>query len=285
MESRRMGSTDIEVSRLGFGGAPIGLANYLNRYNPAEDDIRQQMTAAIHKAVELGISYFDTAPAYGRGLGERIYGEVFAHVKKPIFVATKVLPSETNVRASLEGSLERLSRNQIDLLQIHGNSFTHQITDSLLATDGVVEQMLGLKGEGLIRYIGFTSEDNNAAVYRLIDTDLFDVIQINYNLLFQHPVDWTHPFGSLVDAKRRGMGTVTMRALTAGVFQKWMKQVDPDNKTDYTAALLQFALSNPLADVVLVGMTSPEMVAQNVRICEDKSGRIDLAALHTKFVE
>ena len=158
------------------------------------------------------------------------------------------------------------------------------MTDALLAPGGIAEQMAQLKEEGLIRFTGFTSEDNIAAVYRLIETDLFDVMQINYNLLFQHPADWTHPFGSLVDAKEQGMGTVTMRALTAGVFQKWMRLIDPANRTDYSAALLQFALSNPLADVVLVGMTSPEMVEQNVHICDDQAGRIDLATLHAKFV-
>lgn len=284
MEITQLGTTGIEVSRLGFGGAPVGLTNYVDRYDPGAEDIRQQMIAAIHRAVDLGITYFDTAPAYGRGLGERIYGEALAQVGKRVFVATKVLPSETDARVSLEGSLERLRRNQIDLLQIHGNSFDPQTTESMLASGGLVDQMAALKEEGLIRLIGFTSEDNNAAVYRLIEIGLFDVMQINYNLLFQHPADWTHPFGSLVDAKEQGMGTVTMRALTAGVFQKWMKLVDPTNQTDYAPPLLQFALSNPLADVVLVGMTSPAMVTQNVRICADVSGRINLANLHEKFV-
>jgi len=74
-----------------------------------------------------------------------------------------------------------------------------------------------------------------------------------------------------------------MRAMTAGVFQKWIELVDPQNSFDYAPALLQYALSNPLADVVLVGMRSPQMVEENVRICEDSAGRIDLAALHTKF--
>lgn len=81
MEATELGSTGIKVSRFGFGGAPVGLSNYLDRYDPADNDVRQQMVAAIHRAVALGVTYFDTAPAYGLGLGERIYGEALAQVK------------------------------------------------------------------------------------------------------------------------------------------------------------------------------------------------------------
>ena len=283
MEYVALGKTGIEVSRLGFGGAPVGLKNYLEVSNPTDDDMRQQLLAAVIRAVELGVDYFDTAPAYGQGVGEQIYGEALDQVEKPVFIATKVLPHETNLRGSIEGSLKRLRRDSLDLLQVHGNSFDGQTADAILAPGGLAEQMQQLKAEGLIRLIGFTSEDNNAAVYRFIEAGVFDTVQINFNLLFQHPVDWTHPFGSLVDARERGLGTITMRAMTAGVFQKWMELVDPKNSFNYAPALLQYALSNPLADVVLVGMRSPQMVEENVKICEDKAGRIDLAALHTKF--
>lgn len=284
METVKLGKTGAMVSRLGYGGAPVGLTNYLESYNPAEDEQREQVIAAIQRAVELGINYFDTAPAYGQGAGETIYGEALAEVDRPVFIATKVVPTELNARKSVEANLTRLRRDKIDLLQLHGNSFDSETTDRLLASGGLVEQMIELKQEGLVRFLGFTSEDNNAAVFRLIETNLFDVIQLCYNLLFQHRVDWTQPFGSMVEAEARSMGIITMRAMTAGIFQKWLQQVNPDNQFDYTPALLQFVLSNPLVDVALVGMRTPEMVEKNVHICEDVNSRIDLAALHEKFV-
>lgn len=285
METIELGSTGVTVSRLGFGGAPVGLANYLDSYNPAEKEHREQVSAAIQRAVELGITYFDTAPAYGKGLGETIYGEALAGLGQSVFVATKVLPNEVNVRSSVEASLSRLRRDKIDLLQIHGNSFDNESIQQMLACGGLVDQMSQLKEEGLVRFLGFTSEDNNAAIYRLMETDRFDAMQICYNLVFQHPVDWTHPFGSMVEAEARGMGIITMRALTAGIFQKWMQKINPESTFDYTPALLQFVLSNPLIDVALIGMRTVEMVEQNVRICADKAGRIDLASLHEKFIE
>ena len=284
METVTLGRTGIAVSRLGFGGAPVGLTNYLEAYDPADRDQRGQVIAAIQRAVELGITYFDTAPAYGKGEGETIYGEALAGVAQPIFIASKIVPNEPNIRQSVEDSLRRLRRDHLDLLQIHGNSYDQATTDRLLASGGLVEQMVQLQQEGLVRFLGFTSEDNNAAVYRLMETGLFDAMQICYNLLFQHPVDWTRPFGSMVEAEAREMGIITMRAMTAGIFQKWVQQANPENRFDYTPALLQFVLSNPLVDVALVGMRTAEMVEANVRICEDLEGRIDLAALHEKFI-
>ena len=78
------------------------------------------------------------------------------------------------------------------------------------------------------------------------------------------------------------MGICTMRSLTSGIFQKWVKQVNPNDNHDYTGDLPSFVLSNPLVDVALVGMRTQEMVEANV--CEDSSRRVDLAQLHEKYV-
>jgi hypothetical protein len=188
-----------------------------------------------------------------------------------------------DVRASVEASLQRLRRNRVDLVQIHGSSYPPELADAILAPGGHLEQLEQLRDEGLIRFIGFTSEDNNAAVYRFIESGRFDVMQICYNLLFQHPYETTRPFGSMFEADERGMGIVAMRALTSGLFQKWVRLVNPDDTFDYTAALLQFVLSNPLVDVALVGMRAPEVVEGNVAICNETAGRIDLDALHAKY--
>ncbi len=78
------------------------------------------------------------------------------------------------------------------------------------------------------------------------------------------------------------MGICTMRSLTSGIFQKWVKQVNRNYNYDYTGDLLRFVLSNPLVEVALVGMRTQEMVEANV--CEDSSRRVDLAQLHEKYV-
>ena len=78
MEYVTLGRTGATVSRLGFGGAPAGLTNYLGTYTPADAQQRRQVIQAIQYAVELGVTYFDTAPAYGNGESESIFGEALA---------------------------------------------------------------------------------------------------------------------------------------------------------------------------------------------------------------
>ncbi|MCB0186105.1 MAG: hypothetical protein KDE31_17670, partial [Caldilineaceae bacterium] len=94
----------------------------------------------------------------------------------------------------------------------------------------------------------------------------------------------TRPFGSLLAADKAGMGTVTMRTLTSGLLQKWIRQVNPADTFDYTPALLQFVLSNPLVDVALVGMRTADEVERNVAIVQEQAGRLDIGALHAKYV-
>lgn len=285
METTHLGRTGVTVSRLGFGGAPAGLTNYLTPYSPDDQQQRGQVIAALQKAVELGITYFDTAPGYGAGSGEAIFGEALAGVTTPLFLATKINRTETNVRAAIEASLTRLRRDCLDLVQIHGSSYDPDLAASILAADGLLAQLETLRAEGLIRFLGFTSEDTNAAVDQFITTGRFDVMQICYNLLHQHAYEPTRPFGSILAADRQGMGVVTMRTLTSGILQKWIQAVNPTNTFDYTPALLQFVLSNPLVDVALVGMRTSAEVERNVAIWQDMRARMDLGWLHEKYME
>lgn len=284
METTVLGRTGLVVSRLGFGGAPAGLRNYLSAYSSDDAEQRRSVIRALERAVELGITYFDTAPAYGQGASETIYGEALQGLGNRVVVATKVSPDGTDVRASVERSLKGLRRESLDLLQIHGSSYTPAQTDAFLAPGGLVAQMEALRDEGLVRFLGFTTEDNNPAVYRFIESGRFDVIQLCYNLLYQHPAEQTRPFGSMFEAEAQTMGIVTMRTVTSGLLQRWIQWANPENTFDYTPALLQFVLSNPLVDVALVGMRDAEVVEANVRIAEDLEGRIDIKALHEKYV-
>jgi aryl-alcohol dehydrogenase-like predicted oxidoreductase len=239
---------------------------------------------SIQCAFELGVTYFDTAPGYGNGESESIFGEALAGLADKVFVATKIGPDTHNVRRSVEGSLQRLKRDTLDLLQIHGSSYSKEQTDTIFSSGGMLEQMQKLRNEGLIRAIGFTTEDNNPAVYQFITSGNFDVIQLCYNLLFQHPAEFTRPFGTMFEAEAQEMGIVTMRTVTSGLLQRWIQWVNPENTFDYTPALLQFVLSNSLVDVALVGMRDIDIVRNNVAIIDNLEDRIDPDALHRKYV-
>ncbi len=274
--------TGAEVTKLGYGGAAIGLTNYLEVYDARAR--RAESVAAVRLAVEQGVTYFDSAPGYGNGLSEEIFGEALDGVLG-ITLATKVKAEPgIDVRASLEASLKRLRRDRIDLLQIHGTSIDPDTCRAILAPGGILAQMSKLRDEGLVAAIGFTSEDNNAAVYNLIDSGGFDTMQVAYNLLLQHPYEPTRPFGSLFAAKAKGMFTIAMRTITSSIFQRWVKMANPTNDFDYTAALIQFVLSNKLIDVGLVGMRTASDVHSSVATWRDTAGRIDVEALWGRYI-
>lgn len=282
MEYVEFGSTGRMVSRLGFGGAVIGIKDYIRDYDPDKPDNRSMIIEALRAAYDEGITFFDTAPVYGNGLSEELFGIGLEDVPSgKIFIATKMNSwGEVEVRRSVEQSLQRLRRDTLDLVQIHGTTYSVEQTDLILKKGGWAEQLLMLKEEGLINFIGFTSEDQNVAVYKMIESGLFDSIQLCYNFIFQHPYDASRKCGTIYEADKRGMGIITMRAATSKLFQKWIKAVNPENTFDYTPALIQFPFSNPLVDVVLVGMRSKERVLENIRIANDLSARVDIDDLH-----
>jgi predicted aldo/keto reductase-like oxidoreductase len=184
----------------------------------------------------------------------------------------------------MEASLKRLRRNSIDLIQIHGTSYSDEEVDSVLKGDGMIDEMYRLRDEGLVKWIGFTSEDQNPAMHRLIRSGRFDMMQTCYNFIFQHPYDPVRKSGSIYEAKKMDMGIATMRPATSMIFQKWIQKVNPNNTFDYTGPLVQFVLSNPLIDVVLIGMRSVKRVLQNIEIYNNTSGRMDIDELHHRFV-
>ena len=285
MQTVPLGSTGLTVSRLGFGGAPAGLTNYLGPYDPRRPADRAPVVAAIRRALELGITYFDTAPGYGDGASEAIFGEALADAGPDVVVATKLGPwADAPARASVEASLTRLRRPVLDVLQLHGTAYTAPQIDLILRPGGLLDQMERLRDEGLVRHLGFTVESPNAACHQLLATGRFAVVQTIYNLLFQHAYDPGWKCGLMYDAEAAGMGIVTMRSTTSGIFQRWVRRANPHDRFDYTPALLQFVLANPLVDVALVGMRTPAEVESNVRTHDDAAGRMDLAELFRRYV-
>lgn len=277
------------MSRLGFGGAPAGLKNYLGTFDPDKPEDREPVIAAVRRAWELGVTYFDTAPGYGAGRGERIFGEALQGVPpESIFLSTKVGVSPTakrgHVRRSLEASLRNLRRDHIDLLQIHGSIYRKNQESAICRPGGVLDEMDELREEGLVHWLGFTAEAVNDVLYRFIKCGRFDVMQVCYNFIFQHPYMPDRKCGCLIEAEAAGLGIATMRSTTSGIFQKWIRMVNPRNSFDYTPALIQFQLSNPLVDVALVGMRTVAEVEQNVALVDDTAGRIDLDELLRRYV-
>jgi len=286
MEYTTFGKTGRKVSRLGYGGTVAGLKNYMAEFDPEEEKNKDQLIDTMQTAYKLGINYFDTAAAYGGGVSEKIMGEALESIPaSEIFLATKASPADAKTtRASLESSLKNLRRDSIDLIQIHGTDYSDAQCENILAKGGMLETLEKARDEGLVKYIGFTIECQNPALYKFIRSHRFDTMQIEYNLMFQHPYDPSWKSGSLYDAQEEGLGIAVMRTATSGIFQKWVQMVNPENTFDYTPALIQFVLSNPFVDVALIGMRKKSTLEKNIAICDDLSGRIDLDVLHSRYV-
>jgi aryl-alcohol dehydrogenase-like predicted oxidoreductase len=287
MQYRTLGRTGLRVSEIGVGGAQFGLTNYMGKWDANSDEAQRLTTATVHRALELGYTYFDTAPGYGDGRGEEMLGIALQGHRDEIVLATKVSGGQwtpEGIRTSVEASLRRLRTDVIDVIQFHGGWYHQPEVDAILKGGGL-ETFQQLKQEGKVRFIGFTAEGPSAGVEELIASGAFDVMQVRYNLMYQHPSDWHNGEGIIRQADAQGMGIVLMRPMTSGVFQRLMAQAFPQiDVLDVGRLLLNYVLSDPFVDVALVGMREPRFVDLNNAISDAVDSRLDLAQLHNRYV-
>ena len=292
VEKRTLGRTNAVVSALGFGGAPAGLTGYMTDYNAADQVAQQTAERALGAAIDAGVTYFDTAPGYGSGISEEIYGRALGNRRADVFLATKTSRgkwSPEGIRESLEESLRRLGTDAVDLLQFHGGWLTDEDVTNILDRGGL-ETYERLRDEGKVRYLGFTAEGANGAVERLIATGRFDTMMMCFNLVYQGAGAYRNgdlPSETALSlARAQGMGIITMRSLTSGVFQRWLSQVAPNlvDQLDWNAYLLGFVLSHPQVDVCLAGMRTADEVAQNIATASDPKFRVDMQQMHDAYL-
>jgi hypothetical protein len=288
LPQRTLGRTGIKVPAIGFGGAAIGIDNYLTDESRRSDSFMERAHAAITTALDEGVTYFDTAPSYGAGLSETIIGTATKGRRSGIVIATKVgvkpgQPSDDWTR-SIEQSRDRLQVDVLDLLQFHGNAWSNELADWVLG-EGALGWLESVREKGLARFIGITAEVPSAGLDRLIATGRFDVLQMAYSVIYQGACDYQRvPFGPIPQAKALGMGVTTMRTATSGVLQKLLKSEFPELDDErITRLAIRFSLSTAEVDCPLVGMRTPEEVRINAALARDPSALIDLRKVHDFF--
>lgn len=284
MRYRALGRTGLRASEIGFGGAQVGIANYMERWDPRGEREQESVVAALERALDLGLNYIDTAPAYGDGISEEVLGRVIGKRREGCIVATKTGARDAaGIVQSVEGSLRRLRTEVIDVLQFHGGEYPADDVDAIL-NGGGLEAYQRLRDEGKVRFLGFTAELPSGGASRLIETGAFDVMQIRYNFTYQCACDFIDARGVMRQAEERGMGIAIMRPMTSGIFQRLMRASFPQlGEADLNAFLLNYVLSNPFVDVALIGMRRVEEVERNSAISDDVSRRLDLEEVHKRF--
>lgn len=235
MEYRELGSTGLRISEIGFGCAHTG--GLLPFGNPEE---RRE---AVARAIELGINYFDTAPAYADGLSELHLGQAFKELGVRPLINTKIMidPEEVDDIASglvrcVDDSLERLQLDRVDVIHLHqriaerrliGGGATHGMLLSVadvLGPKGMLEGFHRVRSAGKAQFFGLNGLGGEApAVRQVIDSGELHSIMVSYNLLnptagMPPPTGFDRPdYGqSMVRAAARGMGVVVAAPLATG---------------------------------------------------------------------
>ena len=277
MEKIELGRTGLQVSRLALGGYPFGGLNRAQGWDPWSTEGRRTAIATINRALDLGINYIDTAPAYGQGNSEEIIGEVMLARRAECVLATKVRwdgLGKAAVIDSVHNSLKRLRTDRIDIVQFHGGMFT-ETQYKHIVEGGPLEALHDLKQSGLIGHIGITSEEPWTALPFLRHEEI-EVHQIAYNFIYQHAARHF-----LQEADSSGVGVVTMRTMTSGILQRAVRYLAPDwSKThDIYEVCLKFVLSDSRVHSAIVGMRWPEEVDRNISIFNSFKPAFDFAKL------
>jgi aryl-alcohol dehydrogenase-like predicted oxidoreductase len=215
MRYRSLGRTGLQVSEIGYGAWGIGGAGWVG----ARED---ESVGALHRAIELGVNFIDTARGYGDS--ERIVGRVVReHPRDRLHVATKVPPKNgefparagvdvmevfpgEHIRQCLEESLRESGLEAFDVLQMH------VWDDGWLGRGDWEETVAGLKQQGLVRFFGVSINDlqpeNGLALVR---SGLADTVQVIYNVFHQQPEEQLLPA-----CGEHGVGVIVRVALDEG---------------------------------------------------------------------
>lgn len=250
------------VSRDAWAGAQVKGYRRLGRTNAYVSDISlgsgsstggRQTVEVTREAIARGINYFDTAPDYSEAGSEKRFGEAMKGQRDKMFVATKFClpeghlgpgtPVEGYMRA-VEGSLERLQTDWVDLVHIHSCDSVERLMDP-----NVHEAFDRLKEQGKVRFLGVSTHTPNLeqVVDTAIASDRFDVMMLAY-----HFGAWPR-LAELIDrAAARDIGVVAMKTLRGSMhhFLDWT----PDERDSFTQASFKWVLSNPSVACLVISL-------------------------------
>jgi predicted aldo/keto reductase-like oxidoreductase len=195
MQKRRLGRTGLQVSRIGFGGIPIIALS------------RREAESVVTYAFQQGITYFDTARAYGDS--EEKIGAALKGVRDDVVIATKVPWQRTKADAAnvgLKQSLRNLQTDRIDSVQLHGID-SEELLSKVTAPDGSLAALKKAKSEGKVDYVGITGH-NPHVLEKAVRTREFDTVLVPLNVLDRRATETLFSV-----AKELDVGTIAMKTM------------------------------------------------------------------------
>ena len=290
LRTTQLGTTGLEITRVGFGAWALGGGGYDWGWGTQDDE---DSIAAIHHALGLGVNWIDTAAQYGFGHSEEVVGRALAGLAERPYVFTKggqpEGPGRTTIRSlrrdslrrEVEGSLSRLGLDAIDLYQIHW------------PVPGEIEEgwsaLVDFRDEGLVRHIG-VSNFSVEQLRRIGQIAPVETLQPQYSLVAREVDDEILPY-----AERAGIGVIVYSPMGSGLLtgamtreriaslpdDDWrkhdarfqeprlsqtialverMRAVAGRHDTSAGAVAVAWTLANPAVDAAIVGFRRPDQV-------------------------
>ena len=254
MQKRKLGKSNLEVSAIGLGCMGMSFG-----YGPPKD--KQEMISVIRSAVELGVTFFDTAEVYGPFTNEELVGEALAPVREQVVIATKFgfkFDSETGKQAGLnsrpehikqvaEASLKRLRTNVIDLF------YQHRV-DPDVPIEDVAGAVKDLIQEGKVKHFGL-SEAGVQTIRRAHAVQPVTALQSEYSLW------WREPEAEIIPTlEELGIGFVPFSPLGKGFLTGKIDENTTFDSTDFRNTVPRFAPEARKANRALVDLL--ETIAQ-----------------------
>jgi aryl-alcohol dehydrogenase-like predicted oxidoreductase len=247
MHKRILGNSDLEVSAIGLGC--MGISSGLG---PAVD--RQQGIAVIQAAVERGVTFFDTAEVYGPFVNEELVGEALAPVRDQVVIATKfgfrfdaegrqvgLSSHPTHIRQAVDGSLQRLGVDTIDLL------YQHRV-DPQVAIEEVAGAVKDLIGAGKVNHFGL-SEAGAQTIRRAHAVQPVTALQSEYSLW------WREPEAEIVPTlEELGIGFVPFSPLGKGFLTGTINAATSFDSSDIRSTIPRFTPEARQANQALVDL-------------------------------
>jgi len=256
MQKRKLGKSDLEVSAIGLGCMGMSYG-----YGPASD--KNEMISLIHSAIDRGVTFFDTAEVYGPYVNEELVGEALAPYQGKVVIATKfgiqmvngkqVLDSKPEqIRKSVEGSLERLKVDTIDLY------YQHRVDPNVPIEEvaGVVQDLIK---EGKVKHWGL-SEAGVETIRRAHAVHPLTAIQSEYSMM------WRSPEGQLLPTlEELGIGFVPFSPLGKGFLTGEIDKNATFVSSDFRSKVPRFKSENIEANQILVDLVKTIAVEKEAK--------------------
>jgi len=270
METRPLGETGHDSTVMTFGAIAL---NWLTQ---------EGANQMVEHVLDAGVNHFDVAPTYGDA--ELKLGPKLRQHRDEIFLGCKTQARDyEGAREKLERSLDRLGVDQIDLYQVHGLEYEHEL-DEITDDDGALAAFRDAKDEGLIEHIGLTSHGSPQLILDAIDRiDDLETLMFPMNPVVVGKDDDEHDYAAVLErAESEGVGTLGIKAFARGPwgerpeadrpFANWYEPVD---RPDEIRERFDFAAAQGLTSVVNPG--DPKLVTMVVDAARRYDGMDDAA--------